>query len=60
MKNGSARKSDLENKYVFWDIDGTSHKIFFTCNIIYFLPLFIFSEFFLKHFYLNHTKLEFY
>lgn len=23
MKNGSARKSDLENKYVFWDIDGT-------------------------------------
>lgn len=23
MKTGSIRKSDLENKYVFWDIDGT-------------------------------------
>ena len=23
MKNGSVTKSDLENKYVFWDIDGT-------------------------------------
>lgn len=23
MKTGSVRKSDLENKYVFWDIDGT-------------------------------------
>lgn len=23
MKNGSITKSDLENKYVFWDIDGT-------------------------------------
>ena len=23
MRTGSVRKSDLENKYVFWDIDGT-------------------------------------
>ena len=23
MKNGSVEKSDLENKYIFWDIDGT-------------------------------------
>lgn len=23
METGSVRKSDLENKYVFWDIDGT-------------------------------------
>ena len=23
MLNGSVTKSDLENKYVFWDIDGT-------------------------------------
>lgn len=23
METGSIRKSDLEGKYVFWDIDGT-------------------------------------
>lgn len=23
METGSVRQSDLENKYVFWDIDGT-------------------------------------
>lgn len=23
MENGSVKRSDLENKYVFWDIDGT-------------------------------------
>lgn len=26
MKNGSVTKSDLENKYVFWDID-MSHTV---------------------------------
>ena len=29
METGSIRKSDLEGKYVFWDIDGTLSTLSF-------------------------------
>ena len=35
MKTGSIRKDDLENKYVFWDIDGTLAPYRFTDNLDY-------------------------
>lgn len=34
MRTGNVRKSDLENKYVFWDIDGTLASYRFNDHVL--------------------------